>query len=745
MKNVLRPNRYKTLISFGVTALLLTGTPGVCNAEEEIPELMIWDEQTQEEELFSMTETDPKVKMLREGQFPDLIVYADPYEYMLEDEDSSNDWKELATQRYVNGLNNLAAEIDISDLNISPERSGELFTLIRDILNRSPQLFYARADVRIWHTSTRIVKIDQLYSAPYIKDDNSIDIPKLSTDKNRFMGRYQEAIASVNDQMSPIEKILAVHDWVVRECDYDIVNYQNNTIPEVSYTARGVFLEGKAVCAGYTEAMAILLNNLGFETVTVSSDAMNHAWNIVKVGNDYFHLDATWDDPAWTGYDQYKDQINEGYISHEYFMKSDSEMINELRHYGWNIEQSPRCNVSGSYANYPFRTYQNTSYTYYGGLWYYAVGDSIYATNFADMQTQSRRVTESDGAVTLLNAFVQNGSMYYSTTRNVYKLDSLQAGGLNLDQAYSFYRVGQQHPGYLIGEFALKQGEVHVNGYNGNGGFFEDRPVPQQVVLNGWISIDGKDYWYENGVRQGYRPNDPHYRGKEIYDPGTNEWYWLDNVQQGAKAVSKDVYQESQANGSGKIGKWVRYDANGHMIKGWNFQNGNTYYFDPIYGTMLKGVQFIDGGVYYFDEITGIMTVQTSIPQNGWYILNGETYWYKNGVRQGYDPSNRSYRGKEIYDANTDAWYWLDNSRQGARARSKDVYQESAAGQWAAKPNGTGKWVRYDENGHMIKGWNVQNGNTYYFDWVYGTMARGNVVIDGQSYYFDPITGILVP
>ena len=50
-------------------------------------------------------------------------------------------------------------------------------------------------------------------------------------------------------------------------------------------------------------------------------------------------------------------------------------------------------------------------------------------------------------------------------------------------------------------------------------------------------------YWYEGGKRQGYDTNNAAYRGKEIYDPVSNGWSWLDNVQQGAKAVSKDVYQ----------------------------------------------------------------------------------------------------------------------------------------------------------------------------------------------------------
>ena len=111
-----------------------------------------------------------------------------------------------------------------------------------------------------------------------------------------------------------------------------------------------------------------------------------------------------------------------------------------------------------------------------------------------------------------------------------------------------------------------------------------------------WREEDGSLYWYENGVKQGTEG-----RGKEIYDPASDAWYWLDANQGGAKAVSKDVYQES--NG----GKWVRYDANGHMIKGWDTNDDGTYYFDQVYGTMAKGIVTIDGNLYLFDVDTGVM------------------------------------------------------------------------------------------------------------------------------------------
>ena len=246
---------------------------------------------------------------------------------------------------------------------------------------------------------------------------------------------------------------------------------------------------------------------------------------------------------------------------------------------------------------------------------------------------------------------------------------------------------------------------------------------------NGWVEENGKKYWYENGVKQGTEG-----RGKEIYDPDSDAWYWLDAVQGGAMTVSKDVYQESAAgqwaDKPDGTGKWVRYDENGHMVKGWQQTENGLYYFDLITGAMAKGAGDIDGVPCAFDKYTGVAL------DNQWLTIKGADFWYEKGVRQGLDG-----RGKEIYDPASDAWYWLDSVDQGKKATSKDVYQESKAGQWADRADGTGKWVRYDAQGHMIKGWSADK--RYYFDPIYGTMAKGDAVIDGRTYHFDKNTGVL--
>ncbi len=280
---------------------------------------------------------------------------------------------------------------------------------------------------------------------------------------------------------------------------------------------------------------------------------------------------------------------------------------------------------------------------------------------------------------------------------------------------------------------------------------------PAELELNGWYYGNGNKYYYENGVLA---------RDKQVALLENNEYYWYWFDADGSMAKSKDVYvpesNENRANG-----KWVRYDENGHMIKGEDNRQVDGewgwWYFDPITGEMQKGITQVpksDGTTktVYYDEGSGRLVYgerelngelyysdeHTGEAWQGWKQDEGSDvkYWYEGGIRQGYKINDPTYRGKEIYDPLTDAWYWVDNVQQGAVAVSKDVYQESYAGKYADREDGTGKWVRYDPWGKMLKGWQVDNGNSWYFDPITGAMAKGEDTINGEHWYFDPATGI---
>ena len=85
--------------------------------------------------------------------------------------------------------------------------------------------------------------------------------------------------------------------------------------------------------------------------------------------------------------------------------------------------------------------------------------------------------------------------------------------------------------------------------------------------------------------------------------------YSVDAVYDGAKAENKEVWMPYiYQNESPKTnGKWVRYNSNGGMIKGWYTTGTKKYYYDPTTGAMVKGPTTINGKKYWFGLESGIL------------------------------------------------------------------------------------------------------------------------------------------
>ena len=559
-----------------------------------------------------------------------------------------------------------------------------------------------------------------------------------------------------------LEKVFYVHEWLVQNIAYDREHLSDNV--QDDHNLRGALLEGIAVCDGYAKTYALTLRKLGITGVLVTSKDIGHAWNMVELDGNWYQVDCTWDDPV-DGSDQL------GYCMHKHLLCTTEEMNTNHNDDGddsvaFDLENIGTQNIVNLATD---DTYENTWWKDKksaifpcGGDWYYASGERLFWRD--DLGDCDSNLALEDDSGVVAGSIALDGTLLVATDKQAceqsswikqYELDpashevtekkkeSLQSIGIAAQWDGIYYAVSQQEYHQDVRQY-IKTRDIPVPTTTPTAvptvtptatpvkptatptaTPVKPTATPTATPVNptatpasgytGWKTVNGKDYWYENGVKQGTTG-----RGKEIYDPDSDAWYWLDADQGGAKAVSKDVYQES--NG----GKWVRYDANGHMIKGWDTNDDGTYYFDLVTGAMTKGDATIDGLPCSFDTVTGIGL------NCAWKRINGKDYWYEGGKRQGYDPNNAAYRGKEIYDPASNGWYWLDNVQQGAKAVSKDVYQESSGG----------KWVRYDANGQMIKGWNTNADGTYYFDPITGAMAKGTTTIDGMTYYFDPATGV---
>ena len=129
--------------------------------------------------------------------------------------------------------------------------------------------------------------------------------------------------------MSDYDIAKALHDYLVLNCAYDYDNYLRNTIPAESYTAEGALLEGTAVCSGYAKAYQLLMQRAGIPCEYVTGYAGgSHAWNVVQIDGEWYHVDTTWDDPV---------PDKAGYVRYDYFLKSDAYM-RDNRHSRWNSD-----------------------------------------------------------------------------------------------------------------------------------------------------------------------------------------------------------------------------------------------------------------------------------------------------------------------------------------------------------------------------------------------------------------------
>lgn len=85
----------------------------------------------------------------------------------------------------------------------------------------------------------------------------------------------------------------------------------------MSQSAYSGLVNGKTVCAGYSRAFQYLMMRLGIPCYYCTGYAgESHAWNIVKLGDDYYNVDLTWDDTEGGLYDYFNKTDNDYADSH---------------------------------------------------------------------------------------------------------------------------------------------------------------------------------------------------------------------------------------------------------------------------------------------------------------------------------------------------------------------------------------------------------------------------------------------
>lgn len=177
------------------------------------------------------------------------------------------------------------------------------------------------------------------------KEINDLEDKEISPKLKRAYNRAKDIITEIIEpSMSEYEKAKIVHDYVVNNSSYDVEAAEQflDGLPSDAnaFTAYGILINEKGVCQGYAEAVQILLSLAGIQSELVIGDAMDdegtyvsHMWNLVLIDDEYYMLDATWDDPVGP----------RDILLHDYFLV-DSETLKKTHR--WAYEEYPPCNAS---------------------------------------------------------------------------------------------------------------------------------------------------------------------------------------------------------------------------------------------------------------------------------------------------------------------------------------------------------------------------------------------------------------
>ncbi|MCP1102001.1 hypothetical protein [Aequitasia blattaphilus] len=148
---------------------------------------------------------------------------------------------------------------------------------------------------------------------------------------------------------------------------------------------------------------------------------------------------------------------------------------------------------------------------------------------------------------------------------------------------------------------------------------------------------------------------------------------------------------------------WYRHNDGSYTVNGWEYINGNWFYFDSV-GYMVTDWLLNGGYWYYLDLTTGAMVRGWRQIGSNWYFFNASgqmhTGWHDEG----------GYR------------YYLKPST-GAMARG-----------WLQVGS---NWYFFNASGQMHKGWHDESGHRYYLKPGTGVMAKGWCQVGTRWYFFN--------
>lgn len=193
---------------------------------------------------------------------------------------------------------------------------GAVEALLRD----RPDLFWIDGGTKI--TSTTLGGDSDGTIKIMLRTHDYWEKKDLSAAKRELEEAVLDLITQASVYTDDYEKAKFVNDWLAQNVEYDYDSFQHPEKKDEASAAfvntiYGTLVARKTLCGGYAYTLSYILNRLGIEALYVTGTTKDglHAWNMVNIGGEYYHIDPTWSD----------DNKN-ARIEYAYFCLDDAEM-----------------------------------------------------------------------------------------------------------------------------------------------------------------------------------------------------------------------------------------------------------------------------------------------------------------------------------------------------------------------------------------------------------------------------------
>lgn len=368
---------------------------------------------------------------------------------------AENEQPQTYQERILKAVRDMETEFDLYDYKVSSEDVEKFLAFVHQ---QYPEYYYLEGIAG--------GTVDKEGNIKKLNLNYSIDKGQMIEDRAFMEAETDKVINKIGKDWSELEKALYIHDWLDVSFMYDYDLFENPG--SENHDILSFLKDKRGVCQSYAYTFIYVMHRLNMNAYCVISETDNHAWNVVQIEDNWYHVDATYDDPI-LGEDYHYDYVGE--VRHNKFLLSDSEILADGSHDDFFIPEVEGIVCTEYEGNNSWRN-ATTAVHKIGDYWYY-----------------------------IDNSKDAGGLVRTKDFKNIEKL--MEIGGYNSKyDVYGWYVGGGVYNCYFAGLFEYNghlffntENEIYV--YDSHHDVFKALPIdkPEGKTYYG-LNMDGKKITY---------------------------------------------------------------------------------------------------------------------------------------------------------------------------------------------------------------------------------------------------------